>query len=107
VVSKLSNAALNSSPQSPSCHNNEVHLIPTTKPTKYLHTVNWLKVSATIQTYSNIYENHLEGITFAFTKWLPWHFNLLAFCNIQTSQDVTIGVIIFFLFFFLKIFASN
>lgn len=65
MVTSLSNAALNSSPQSPSCHNNEVHLTPTTQHTKNLYAVNWLKVSATIQTYSNIYENHLEGITFA------------------------------------------
>ncbi len=71
----------------------KVHLTPTTQNNKKLDTVVWLKVSATIQTYSNIYENHLEGITFALrqkvielghivngTTKLPTNSNLMVTC---------------------------
>lgn len=93
MVSSFSNAVLNSSHQSPSYHNNKVHLTPTTQNNKKLDTVVWLNVSATTQTYSNIYENHLEGITFALrqkvielghivngTTKLPTNSNLMVTC---------------------------
>lgn len=93
VASIFSKAALNSSHHGPLFHNNKEHLTPTTQNNKKLDMVVWLKVSATIQTYSNIYENHLEGITFALrqkvielghivngTTKLPTNSNLMVTC---------------------------